>query len=531
MVAKRPLPKEEVKIPPVKKVEEKPEVIGLPPAKGITPPVPKEVIPEVEKAVEVPPPPPPKKEVKVEKEIPPVKKVEEKPEVIELPPVKGITPPAPKEVIPEVEKAVEVPPPPKEVTPPRVEEVIIPLSKLTNSDFKDGLTHWKKIDTGPGKKEIGVIKESMHYPNVLEFKRTMAGKEKGRLGVNQQLNMDISEYVYVVIKADVKVIYASLKNDGDEGGDYPVTIELEYEDAQENIKSFKHGFLYQKQINYPIGECISRDKWYSYTSPNLMDVITPKPRIIKGVKIYGSGLEFKGRVANLELICKEVLPLPEIPVEVARTPKVPQKELLPPETKIPEVTKKELLEVEKILPPVQPAKMLANGNFTLGLQNWEKIETGKGINKIGVMKDSDEYPNVLEFTRVATEEGKLGISQSLWMPVDNFISLTVMADIKVIYSSFFGDKFVERGYPLVLEIEYIDMEGKTKLWKKGFKYQGKVTIPESEEMVKEKVWYPFTSINLIKHLSPKPKVITKMNVYGWGWGFWVRITNIQLIGE
>ncbi|MEW6608350.1 MAG: hypothetical protein AB1414_13050, partial [bacterium] len=538
---KPPVPKElpkpeiPVKLPELPPAPPKEEIkVEVPKPVEVKPPVPKEV-PKPEIPVKLPelPPAPPKEEVKVEvpKPVevkPPVPKEVPKPEIPvklpELPP-----PPPPKEE--EVKPAV-----PEEAPPAKPEEI---LPKLTNPDFKKGLDHWQKFEIGYGKKEIDVIKESENYPEVLEFKRTKAGREKGELGIKQRLNMDISEYVYVVVKADIKVINASLANDGIEGGDYPMTIELEYADALGEIKSFKHGFLYRKEINYPeIGECIPKDKWYSYTSPNLIDLFTPKPRVIKGVKIYGCGVAFESRLANLQLVCEQTLPVvPEPPVAIAVAPEIPKKEVpITEEVKMPEIIaerpKKIPVEKKEIpAPPTQPTKLLTNGDFTIGLSNWEKIETGKGLNKISVMRDSDSYPNAFEFTRVSTEEGKLGISQSVWMPVSTFISLVLMADIKVIYSSFFGDKFVESSYPLILELEYMDIENKTHIWRKGFKYQGKITAPELEEIVKEKTWQTFVSTNLIKQLSPKPVVITKINIYGSGWGFWARVANIKLIGE
>ncbi|MDI6736041.1 MAG: hypothetical protein QME42_07605 [bacterium] len=542
-------------------VVEIPKVVEEVPPVVIPLPIVEEVKPKVEEKVKVVKEKPAKKKKPLKKvpevvvEIPPV--VEEvKPGIpTEIPPVKEEVAVPPIPVVEEIkvarieEKEVasqEVLPLPETVTPEVIPpEVILP--QLTNSDFRDGLEYWQEVKKGGGDKKIEIINEGEKYPNVLEFIQSKVRNEKGKIGVEQRLNMDISEYVYLVVKADVKVISSSLKNDGTQGGDYPIIIELEYEDARGNITSFKHGFLYQAQINYPkVGERIARNSWYSWTSPNLIDLITPTPRVIKGVKIYGSGMEIKARVANLQLICERILPsAPEIPVIAAPEevipqeviPQVPKEEPLPKVKRVKKVPEK-IIAPAKVLPqaeipvsPVIPTKVLANGDFANGLRNWEKFETGKGVSKIGVSLDSDEYPHVLEWTRVATAEGKLGVSQSLWMPVADYISLILTADVKILYSSFFGDKFVEEIYPLILELEYTDIEGNTRLWKKGFKCQGKITAPELEEMVKEKVWQPWTSGNLIRQLSPRPSVITKINIYGFGWGFWVKTANIQLIGE
>ncbi|MEW6619771.1 MAG: hypothetical protein AB1422_10625, partial [bacterium] len=62
------------------------------------------------------------------------------------------------------------------------------------------------------------------------------------------------------------------------------------------------GFLYAPKINYPdIGERIEQDKWIIYTSNNLLEW-TPKPKLIKEIKLSGSGWGFHSKIANVKLM-------------------------------------------------------------------------------------------------------------------------------------------------------------------------------------------------------------------------------------
>ncbi|MEW6094946.1 MAG: hypothetical protein AB1567_00240, partial [bacterium] len=92
---------------------------------------------------------------------------------------------------------------------------------------------------------------------------------------------------------------------GRHGGVYPVEVQIDYTDVNGKFNSWRHGFLYAKRINYPkIGEEISQDKWYSYTSINLME-LEPNPKVIKEIRLSASGWGFHSRIANVKLIGKE----------------------------------------------------------------------------------------------------------------------------------------------------------------------------------------------------------------------------------
>lgn len=223
------------------------------------------------------------------------------------------------------------------------------LSFLTNDDFSSGLAGWEEIRTGKANiMNIGVVEDSAEYPHTLGFKRQGAKKIRGELGVSQSLNKDVSGYNSLVLKADVKIIYSSFKSDRLPEGAYAVTIKLEYLDEDGAIRWWKHGFLYGEVIKYKdIGEKIPQNQWYSYISQNLLE-LSPKPKIINQLRIYGDGWEFWARVANVQLIAnaKTLIPQDEIQEEVPKEKVVESKE----EIKV--VLKEEVVPEEKVEEPL-----------------------------------------------------------------------------------------------------------------------------------------------------------------------------------
>lgn len=239
------------------------------------------------------------------------------------------------------------------------------LSLLTNGDFSSKLDSWEEIKIGKAKiMTIDIVDDSPEYLHVLGFKRKGARFVRGKLGISQSLNKDVSTYNSLVIKADVKVIYSSLISDRLKGGVYPITIELEYLDENGTTHLWKHGFLYVEKIKYgKIGEKIPQNQWYSYTSKNLLE-LTPKPKIITKVNLYGDGWEFWARVANVQLIAEQKISiLEEKPAKEQVKKEVPQEQVIEIEGKteeIPDVEEKpekiitKIKEEEKPLVPEEP---------------------------------------------------------------------------------------------------------------------------------------------------------------------------------
>jgi hypothetical protein len=183
-----------------------------------------------------------------------------------------------------------------------------PETLIKNGDFTHELQEWEWMKEGStsgndaGISKIAVVNENFDYPFVLEINRTGSNGQKGVLGLKQKIGERIDEYTLLAVVMDIKVIFSSLESDGTEGGGYPVCIEIIYEDHAGIFHTWKQGFLYAGNINYPkIGVKVPKDKWYIYLSTNLTK-LEPKPKILKEIRIYGQGHDFTARIANLNLI-------------------------------------------------------------------------------------------------------------------------------------------------------------------------------------------------------------------------------------
>lgn len=227
--------------------------------------------------------------------------------IVEVPPVEEVVVKKPPEL-----PLVELPPKEEKPLPPTTKPITKPEvvpekapNLLTNGNFSLGLKGWKLVKIGAGKEMYAkVIKNDFTYPFALEIKRIGSIRIKGEMGVIQVLNKDVANYTQLILKADVKVILSSLESDGNRGGAYPITIQINYIDVNGKLNSWRHGFLYANRINYPqIGEQIPQDTWYSYSSINLME-LKPKPQVIKEIRLSATGWGFHSRIANVELIGK-----------------------------------------------------------------------------------------------------------------------------------------------------------------------------------------------------------------------------------
>jgi hypothetical protein len=349
------------------------------------------------------------------------------------------------------------------------------------------------------------------HPTTLELRRKKSKKNMGEAAVVQKLNIRLHEYTVAKLKADVKIMSASLSGDGKAGGDYPICFELKYIGTDGKPYIFKHGFLYRGKIHYPeLGERIKRNRWFSYTSPNLME-LSPRPVKITELKISARGWDFTSRVDNVQL------QLATLPVEIPEVIRKVEEKIPIPEKK---VTRK---------PEVIPVyTQLTNGGFEHGMKYWQTITHGFGDIKAHVIKDDREHPHCLEMVRRNSKStgGGISVFQMLDISVVRYNLCKLHGEFKVVDSSLAGDRLRGGVYPVCLEIEYVDITGKPYLFRHGFLTKGRVYYPEFGEKIKRNRWIVYSTPNLME-LSPKPAKITCVRLEGYGWDFVSRVDNLR----
>lgn len=206
----------------------------------------------------------------------------------------------------QAEELKEVSKPPKMEQPEPGERNLI-----VNGDFSQDLTGWKTYGQGGSRVEgVNTVKvktvDSAHY---LEVKREQGDSDGGGAVAYQEPNVDVSSYSSLILKADVNPVY---ENGGNIANPKPqwypegaCQFRIFYTDVNGKDAEWYHGFYYSSVAGAETANWtqVSQGQWYSYTSPNLMD-LSPKPKIIKKFQAYGFGWNFTGYITNIRLLAK-----------------------------------------------------------------------------------------------------------------------------------------------------------------------------------------------------------------------------------
>jgi hypothetical protein len=168
-------------------------------------------------------------------------------------------------------------------------------------DFSEGVTTTVHIITFQDRK-------------VLEFRSEGQDNVHTEVGVTQQVNKDVRDFQSLRIFAEVRLVRQSLPGGGLLGSEFPIMLRLDYKDADNNDRSWYHGFYYAPPPeNYILynqpdnsSERIARFIWYPYESDNLLSSLGPaKPVFIKSIRIYASGWIYEAMVVNVSLLAQE----------------------------------------------------------------------------------------------------------------------------------------------------------------------------------------------------------------------------------
>ena len=242
---------------------------------------------------------------------------------------------------------------PEKVIPPAIVKPQAPVvpqpivyAKLMNGGFEQGMECWQSVTQGSGKILSEITKDDNNHPHSLKISRQNSKSAIGGISVFQMLDISVIRYNFCVLHGEIKIPSSSLSGDNQQGGVYPVCLEIEYRDIAGLSHLFRHGFLTKGKLQYPeIGEMVEKNKWISYTTPNLME-LSPRPAKITCVRIKGDGWDFVSQVDNIsiELLNKPI----EKPAVVVSPPKL----VISPAAVVPVPTPKPETK-EGVKPPVK----------------------------------------------------------------------------------------------------------------------------------------------------------------------------------
>jgi hypothetical protein len=141
--------------------------------------------------------------------------------------------------------------------------------------------------------------------NAVRFYRTNSLNNHGETGIIQQVNKDVSDYLSIKLRLDIKLVYQSLSGGGDQSSEYPVIVRINYKDVYGNDNHWTHGFYYQNVDRKPTqnGQRIPRNVWYSFEEPNLKEKLV-NPRTITSIQVYASGWDYESLVSEIGIIAE-----------------------------------------------------------------------------------------------------------------------------------------------------------------------------------------------------------------------------------
>ena len=129
---------------------------------------------------------------------------------------------------------------------------------------------------------------------------------------------------------------------------------------------------------------------------------------------------------------------------------------------------------------------------------------------------------------------EVGIRQTIDYDVRDFSSLVLQLSVRVQGQSLPGCGAVGSECPIIIHIEYRDVEGTDRDWYHGFyslqQAETDVLYPWDEQ-VPLQTWYTFDSGNLIGEFEVPPATVKSIRIYASGHAFEALVAEIELLAE
>jgi hypothetical protein len=175
----------------------------------------------------------------------------------------------------------------------------------------------------------------------------------------------------------------------------------------------------------------------------------------------------------------------------------------------------------RISPPWQTYVSLGQADLEPGKVTLEEIGQGQAV----------------RFTR-KTEDGapnEVGLTQDVNRDVQGYDSLVLRFDLELLNQSVPGGGYQASEYPVMVRIDYTDVNGKDQFWVHGF-YNldlpaGVTGVPAVTrgEKIPLGVWYNYESPNLFQLLKDaQPAHINKITIYAAGHDYDSRVADLAL---
>jgi hypothetical protein len=202
---------------------------------------------------------------------------------------------------------------------PAVTDAEIPL--VVNHDFSLDLDEgWRLYNVGA---PMGSASTSvLDGRSVVIFDRSQGhwpdqALGHGETGLIQPLDVDVTDYRNLEIRATLFIDEQSLSTCGEVGSECPLMMNINYIDPAGNEQEFIHGFYATNEpyLNYPQAcpscrsehERINLKSWYTYESGNLLELwpAEQRPEYLNSISVYASGHAYKVFLSDISILANE----------------------------------------------------------------------------------------------------------------------------------------------------------------------------------------------------------------------------------
>lgn len=199
------------------------------------------------------------------------------------------------------------------LTPDAIADAAAPAAQnlLRNGNFSESMGGtWESYVIAQGVTPGKVSMMERDGRRVASFVRQGEDNVPTEVGITQQINRDVNVYDKLTLQLDVKLLFQSLPGAGYLSSEYPLRVEIKYTDVygKEGL-TWGHGFYFRdpENPNWQIvgGEKIPPFNWYTYRSPNLLDLLKDtRPARIDSIRIYASGWNYQSMVSEVYLVAE-----------------------------------------------------------------------------------------------------------------------------------------------------------------------------------------------------------------------------------
>ena len=191
-----------------------------------------------------------------------------------------------------------------------VEAAATEQNLVRNGDFTQSMSDsWRQYNIAPNVENGTVNLLERDGRRVAHFNRQGEEGVHTEVGIFQEINEDINVYDELIVQFDVRLMYQSLAGAGYMNSEFPLRVEVDYVDVYGKELRWGYGFYYRDPDDparvVPDASKIPAYNWYTYQSPNLMDLLAEtRPAHINSIRIYASGHNYQSMVSEIYLFAK-----------------------------------------------------------------------------------------------------------------------------------------------------------------------------------------------------------------------------------